>query len=203
MQRLDIFQNIYKFFIISKLNPNYVKNIDQQIKNDQQDESTKLLIQSVQEFHKMRQTLCSKVFTFFEDNELLYKFINASGIRQYDSVPQNSTCIFTKQKIKQDQGILIILNCQTQTEIYTVHKRFKRVLYNFWYLVHFTDEINLELTKWLTKQHWWSTGLDNKDIVERILCYQDNVFVKKSYVKLKSIGQYIQTEMVSLPINHT
>ena len=154
MQRVEVFKDIYKFFIMCNLDPNYVTNIDAKIKRNEESEDTKQLIKNVQEFHKMRQTLCSKVFKFFNNHELLHKFIKASGLEQYDVVPKNSVCIFTNKKLNEDHGILIILHTSSTKNIFTVHKRFKRILYNFWYLIHFADEINLKNSESFIGNHW-------------------------------------------------
>ena len=67
--------------------------------------------------------------------------------------------------------------------------------------MHFADEIMIDINKWLSTQRWWVRG-QRVDVTKRIVEHQDSNFAKKTYVKLKSINQYIQTDMVSLPINH-
>ena len=135
------------------------------------------------------------------NHSLLHELIHSTAIQQYNSVPQQSICIFSQQKLSQQQGITIIIGTK-KMHIVTLHKRFKRLLYNFWYMVHFTDEIMKDVTYWLKQQRWWLRG-KCQNITERIINHQDHMFAKKAYVKLKSINTYIQQEMASLPINHT
>jgi len=201
MQNFETFQKIFKFFVESKLNNKYVSNIDQQIHSNDASKETKKLIGDVHTFHIMRQQLCGKIFEHLNNHAILHELINATAVQQYDTVPQNTTCIFSKQNMNPKQGITIIVGTKNH-KIVTLHKRFKRLIYNFWYLVHFTDEIMKDILCWLKKQRWWMRG-DCKDVTGRIVNHHEKMFAKKAYVKLKSINTYIQQDMVSLPINHT
>lgn len=201
MQNFEIFERVFTFFVKSKLNEGYVQNIDEQIHDNVASKQLKQLITDVHTFHTMRQELCGKIFEHLNNHSLLHELIHSTAIQQYNSVPQQSICIFSQQKLSQQQGITIIIGTK-KMHIVTLHKRFKRLLYNFWYMVHFTDEIMKNVTYWLKQQRWWLRG-KCQNITERIINHQDHMFAKKAYVKLKSINTYIQQEMASLPINHT
>ena len=199
MQKFDTFLAVFEFFIKSQFDTNYVKKIDLDIKSNQASVELEQLVENVKSFHTMRQSMCAVIFEYFNNHPLLFELIETQSLEQYDTVSDKSNCIFTKDLLKQTQGITIVLK-NNPVRIVTVHKRFKRILYNFWYLIHFTDEIHKEIKTWLVQQRWWRRG-SNVDIVERIVQFQDNMFAKKAYVKLKGIHQYIQTEMAALPIN--
>jgi len=200
MQNFETFEDIFRFFVTSKLEHGYVQTIDQQIHSNTASDKIKKLIGDVHTFHTMRQQLCGKIFEHFNNHSLLHELINTTSVEQYDSTPQNSTCILSKQVMSQKQGTTLIIGIN-KTHVVTIHKRFKRLLYNFWYLVHFTDEIMKDIKTWLESQRWWRRGYCI-NVTDRIITHQDKMFAKRAYVKLKSINTYIHQEMVSLPINN-
>lgn len=199
MQDFDTFKRIFCFFVRSKLEPKYVDSIDQQINANEAPAEIKTLVSDVQSFHGMRQNLCGHVLRHLHNHPVLHELITAGRVEQHDSVAHKSLCTFTNQTMTQHQGMTLIISGR-KPHIVTMNKRFKRLLYSFWYLVHFADEIMKEIKTWLQTQRWWTRG-SCPDVTERILQHQDSMFAKQAYVKLKGINQYIQEEMVSLPIN--
>lgn len=200
MQDFETFKRIFHFFVESKLNPNYVNKIDQQLTSNEAPTEIKKLIEDVQAFHSMRQSLCGHIFRHLNNHPILHELISAGRVELYDSVARKSMCAFTNQNMATHQGLTLIIGTKAP-HIVTIHKRFKRLVYNFWYLVHFTDEIVKEIKSWLTKQRWWKRGACH-NVSERILEHQNSMFAKQAFVKLKTINEYIQREMATLPINH-
>lgn len=200
MQDFETFRKVFRFFVQSKLNPKYVETIDEQLRSNEADSSLKTLIADVQAFHNLRQTLCGHVFRHLDNHQLLHDLISAGRVEQHDSVAHKSVCAFTEQALAPHQGMTLLIGCKTP-RIATVHKRFKRLLYNFWYLVHFTDEVYKEIKTWLVHQRWWKRGTSCSDAPTRIMNHQDAMFAKQAYVKLKGMNEYIQREMVTKPIN--
>jgi len=200
MHDFETFRNIFRFFVESKLNKKYVETIDKEISANTASPETKKLIDHIQTFHTMRQQLCGQIFEHLNNHPLLHELISSVAVEQYDSVAHNSVCAFTGQTMTQKQGMTLVIGTKN-SHIVTLHKRFKRLIYNFWYLVHFVDEIMQDINKWLSTQRWWMRGQD-ANITQRIVRHQNSNFAKKAYVKLKSINNYIQRDMVSLPINH-
>lgn len=196
MQNFESFENIFTFFVQSFYNKDYVEKIDHSVSNDTVDEETKLMIEQVKAFHTMRHEMCTKIFDYLSNNKLLHMLVTARGLEQFDVVPNGSICFISGRKLNANQGILLYINNQ-KSDCVTVHKRFKRILYNFWYLVHFSDEIMIDIELWLSKQ----TIEKNEQMVSVILKHQNKLFIKKGYVKLKNLNEYIQTEMTKLPIN--
>ena len=199
MHDFETFQDIFRFFVESKLNKKYVENIDKEMSTNTASPETKKLIEQVQTFHTMRQQLCGQIFEHLNNHPLLHEIIPSVAVEQYDSVAHGSVCAFTGQTMTQKQGMTLVLGTKN-SHIVTIHKRFKQLLYNFWYLVHFVDEIMQDINNWLSTQRWWLRGY-HTNITERIVRHRDSNFAKKAYVKLKSINSYIQRDMVSLPIN--
>lgn len=195
---MESFENIFTFFVKSFYNKGYIEKIDNSILTETICEETSLMIEQVTNFHSMRHELCTKIFDYLSNNKLLHMLVSASGLEQFDVVPNGSICFISGQKLKAKQGILLYINNQNVNCV-TVHKRFKRILYNFWYLVHFSDEIMIDIKKWISTQH-----IENSEyMIDVILKHQDKLFMKKAYVKLKNINEYIQSEMSKLPINHS
>jgi len=198
MQNFESFENIFTFFVQSFYNKDYVEKIDHSVSNDTVDEETKLMIEQVKAFHTMRHEMCTKIFDYLSNNKLLHMLVTARGLEQFDVVPNGSVCFISEKKLNANQGILLYINNQ-KVDCVTVHKRFKRILYNFWYLVHFSDEIMIDIEHWLSRKMIEK----NEQMVSVILKHQDKLFIKKGYVKLKNINEYIQTEMTKLPINQS
>jgi len=196
MQNFESFENIFTFFVQSFYNKDYVEKIDHSVSNDTADEETKLMIEQVKAFHTMRHEMCTKIFDYLSNNKLLHMLVTARGLEQFDVVPNGSVCFISGRKLNANQGILLYINNQ-KVDCVTVHKRFKRILYNFWYLVHFSDEIMIDIEHWLSRKMIEK----NEQMVSVILKHQDKLFIKKGYVKIKNINEYIQTEMTKLPIN--
>jgi hypothetical protein len=197
MQNFDSFVHVFSFFVKSHYNRFYVEHIDKAIRENTIDEDTRQMIQNVKEFHTMRHQLCGKIFDYLKKDELLNTLVSARGIEQFDVVPNNSLCNISGVKLNARSGILLYVN-GGKAKCITVHKRYKQILYNFWYLVHFVDEIMIDIRFWSEKNRYTNTS----SIIERIIHHQDHLFIKQGYVKLKNINQYIQSEMSRLPINH-
>ena len=202
MQTFEFFHAVYCFFVHVALDPSYVKKIDQQLESGIASKKTKQLIQQVKTFHQLRASLCNSIREHLKNSKLLTVLATAAGLQQYNSVPEHSRCAISGQTLSPKQGILLMVNDMMP---FTIHVRYKNILYNFWFVAHMPKEIALETKKWLQQQKWWSLGqVKSFDVcVERISTYQDKMFSKKMYVKLKGISQYIQTELSSLPINQS
>ena len=205
MQSFDTFKTIFAFLVRSVLDNQYVDDIDTAVEQGSVSDETTRLISDVRAFHKMRQTLCMRVFMFFQKDDVLQQLCRAHGVVQYNCVPQGALCAMTGVLLTKSQGCMLILNPIKDPTSLVVHARFKLLLYNFWYLVHFTDEIMLDVRGWMSKQTWWRRGSDIKyeDVLKRITTHGNGTFVKKHYVKLKGITQHIQNAMAQGPINQT
>jgi len=198
MQCLKTFEKVCAFFIQSTLDKSYIEKIDRELLKNSKKE-TVLLVKNVKAFHSMRKSLCLKIFTHIGNSPILTQLADSRGIIQYKKCPENSTCAISKVKLKQSHGILLVID---GSHLMTIHSRYKIILYHFWTLVHMPEEIGLEAMKWLTRQHWWRGGIGCNHTVctERILQYDDHVFAKTMYVKLKSVAEFIEKDLVKIPI---
>tara|TARA_B110000285_G_scaffold235601_1_gene318508 strand:+ start:2009 stop:2620 length:612 start_codon:yes stop_codon:yes gene_type:complete len=197
MQNFESFVRVFSFFVKSHYNQFYVEHIDKAIRENLIDEGTTKMIDNVKEFHMMRHQMCGKIFSYLKNDELLNTLVTAKGLEQFDVVPNESICAISGVKLNPNSGILLYVNSGNFVCI-TVHKRYKQILYNFWYLVHFTDEIMIDINSWVKKNMYTSSS----SIFEKIVNHQDQLFIKQGYVKVKNINEYIQSEMSRLPINH-
>ena len=198
MQCLTTFEKVCAFFIQSTLDKSYIEKIDSELLKNNNKE-TVLLVKNVKAFHSMRKSLCLKIFTHIGNSQILTKLSSSRGIVQYKKCPENSTCVISNVNLKQSHGILLIID---GTHLMTIHSKYKIILYHFWTLVHMPEEIGLEATKWLNRQQWWQHGIECSHTVctERILKYNDRVFAKSMYVKLKSVAEFIEKDLVKIPI---
>ena len=198
MQNFETFVKVCGFFVQSKLDPTYVKTIDKQLERPANKEVV-ILVKHVKAFHSMRKTLCSTIMKRLNCNRVLNILLNGSGCVQYKSVPEKSTCAISNAPLKTNTGILLVVD---STKLITVHSRYKIILYHFWNIVHMPEQIGLEAVNWLNKQYWWQNGSFNdiKQCGARVLNYNDQIFVKSLYVKLKTIAEYVDTDFKTLPL---
>ena len=205
MQSFETFETVFAFLIRSVLDQQYVDEIDASVEHGTASSEVSDLISKVRAFHKMRQTLCVRVFRHFEKDDVLQRLCRARGLIQYNFVPSGALCAITGKALTYNQGAMFILNPNGEPTPMVVHSRFKRLLYHFWYLVHFTDEIILDTRKWMRQQVWWRRGyrIDTSEVVQRVMVHGKGSFVKKHYVKLKGVSQHIQNTVAHGPINQT
>lgn len=205
MQSFETFQKVFAFLMRSMLDQQYVDNIDMAVEQGTVSTAVSSLITDVRAFHTMRQTLCVRVFRHFQKDAVLRELCNARGLVQYNFVPSGALCAITGVKLGVKHGCMFIMNPNGDTGTIVIHSRFKLLLYQFWYLVHFTDEIMLDVRKWMRRQAWWSRGhnLGPEQVVQRIVSHGNGSFAKKHYVKLKGITQHIQNAVAHGPINQT
>lgn len=201
MQHFEQFQRVCEFFVMAEFDPGYERMID--VKYRQTDISPEIeeIVHAVKSFHEMRQQLSGKIYDHVPNHALLNDMIRAQKVEQYHKTPDKSICALTGEPLK--DGILCVLCIDSEMKLFTVHKRFKRILYNFWILIHFPEQIILDIRNWLNTQTWWRRGqISNaKEILQRIISHKENIFFKKAYIKMKDIGHYIQNEMTATPIN--
>ena len=193
------FSVIFTFFVRYHLDKQYIKNVDNSLKNNEATTEMKLMVQNVREFHNMRSSLIQKVYNHIGPNTFVTKFVKCTGIEQYNRVPEKSICALSNKILMPNQGMLIILHYIDGNNLpFTVHIRFKRLLYSLWFLVHLPKEIMININKWLNSQLWWKnkTIVDYNEVVRRIVCYNDEIFIKKSYIKLKDISTHIQSDII-------
>ena len=180
----------------------YVSRIDSDLNLGTASKEIKQLIQEVKAFHSVRLKLCNVIQTNLNNASLLKELHKARGLHQYNCVPNKSTCAICDEILSKDNGILLILD---NVHPYTVHNRYKVILYNFWMLVHFTDEI-VKSCKYSDSQKTIQVPKSIRTISERVEFLsnaQDKKRSKQLYLKLKSIAQYIQTEFPTIPINQS
>ena len=182
------------------MDQDYVTGIDSELESGHASPETKKMIRQVQAFHNVRSTLCNTIKTNLNNAPLLNALHEACGLEQYNSVPDNSTCAICGEQLSDTQGILIVID---HVDPYTVHSRYKVILYNFWILVHFPAEIVKSSKDELTHKTI-RVPETVKTIFERVEYISHSQGMKRSkklYLKLKGIAQYIQTEFPTIPIN--
>ena len=199
MQSYDNFLKVYQFFIRSQLDPGYVNKLDREIDNDPKSEIL-ALIEQVKAIHSVRSKLTMQISNRLNNHPILNELKRAAGVVQYNHVPEHSKCIISGQKINPRDGVLIMIDDNVPC---TIRSIYKAALYNYWYLIHLPEEIGHEIKKWLAEQIWWTRGTITsiENAVRKINSHNNQMFAKKTFVKLKNINRYIQNELTSLPIN--
>jgi len=200
MQRFETFEKVCQFFVRSALDLKYVSEIDRLLEKPSTNKDIVLLVKQVKSFHNVRKLLCFKICQHIGD-DILKILTTARGLKSYINAPNGATCAISSIELTPKLGILLLVD---DTILLTVHARYKIILYHFWTLVHMPDEIGLEASKWMHKQRWWKRGrqCSADECTKRIVNYNDHSFAKGLYVKMKSIAEYIDKEMGTLPKTH-
>jgi len=198
MQNFEVFIKVCEFFIKCELDPKYIHQIDDQIEKSQSKKDILVLVKRVKSFHNMRKILCQKILNKLPVNNVVSQLVKARGLHQYNNCPNGAKCSISGVQLKHDSGILIILDGNI---LITFHNRYKIVLYHFWTLAHFPEEIGLKANKWLKNQTFWNAGEINstEHCTQKIIHYNEQQFPKSLYVKLKAISEYIDTKLPNIP----
>lgn len=166
------------------------------ISNGTVPKDTKILIQNVKSFHELRATMCNAMKKMLKNNQFIDCIIKGRIIEQINGVPSNSKCCITKETLRNNSGILLVID---ENKPYTVHSRLKSTIYNFWVLAHYPEEIGVQARRWLSKQDWYTRGnvVSLNKAIERFTQFQDQLFSKKAYIKLKAINDSLHSVSTS------
>jgi hypothetical protein len=197
MDDFEAFCDVFHFFLSSELDTDYVQKIDSQSqKIDSQSDHKNKLIDIITSFHEMRRNFCKLIIDRIGSSEIFNSFLDAVTCLQYDSAPDNSTCIFSNAKLSPRDGILIVVD---NKKLFTFHKRLKVIVLTFWYLIHLPAELIKESLA------WWRLKANNSEdvasqIVSHILEHNDNVFAKRAYVRFLNTVEFVQKDMNEITV---
>jgi len=196
------FESVYYFFVKLEMDHNYVKSIDDKMKSDVNN-STLLLIRQIKEFHTMRRELCQSVLNHFQNKGIsktaFDSFNNSSSVLEYSVAPHGSVCAFTGNRLTAKNGFMIVVDKKSP---FTIDRRLKTIIYNFWYILHLPQEMTKEAIDFLnTKKIWRDGRIQVNAVIDKLRNSKKNIFAKRAYVKLSSVCKYIQKDMMDIPIN--
>jgi hypothetical protein len=191
MDDFQSFQQTFHFFLSSKLDSAYVRSIENTLNN-------KGLIDTITDFHTMRADLCKLIIDHVGNVTFFQNFVDASVCLQYNSVPDKSTCVLSGVELSGENGILIVVD---SSKLFTFHKRLKVIVLTFWYLIHLPSELTKESTNWFRENSGTSSTEHNvASIVDKISKHNNNMFVKRAYVKLLNTVKFVQKDMSQITV---
>jgi hypothetical protein len=194
MDNFDTFEKVFRFFLSSELDENFVRAVDQ-------NGNKKDLIRIITTFHKMRSDLCQMIIDQVGSVELFNGFESASSCMQYGSVPEKSTCILSGVELSSQDGILIAVD---NSQLFTFHKRLKVIVLTFWYLLHLPNELTKEAIIWFRKNdlivpiHAKENRITN--IVNLISTHNGKMFIKRAYVRMLNAVKFVQNDMSQITV---
>jgi len=190
MDDFQSFQQTFHFFLSSKLDSDYVSSVENTLNN-------KGLIDTITDFHTMRTDLCKLIINHVGNVSFFQNFVEASVCLQYNSVPDKSTCVLSGVELSGENGILIVVD---SSKLFTFHKRLKVIVLTFWYLIHLPSELTKESTNWFRENSGASTEQSTASIVDKISKHNNNMFVKRAYVKLLNTVKFVQKDMSQITV---
>jgi hypothetical protein len=194
MTDLNTFKQIFCFFLSSDLDSNYVRSIDNTTNNDS-------LIETIATFHTMRTNLCQTILKHVGNVDFFHNLVDACSCLQYNSVPDKSTCVLSGVTLRSNAGVLIVVD---QTKLFTFHKRLKVIVLTFWYLLNLPFEMTKESIRWCRDNIENNIeSPDQKttaDIVSIISKHNDDMFVKRAYIKLMNTVNFVQNKMKEITV---
>ena len=191
MDDFQSFQQIFKFCLSTKLDSKYVHSVENTLNN-------KELIDTITDFHTMRTHLCKLIIDHVGNVTFFQNFVEASLCLQYNSVPDKSTCVLSGVELSGQNGILIVID---SSKLFTFHKRLKVIVLTFWYLIHLPSELSKESINWFRENSGTSSTEHNvASIVDKISKHNNNMFVKRAYVKLLNTVKFVQKDMSQITV---
>jgi hypothetical protein len=191
MDDFQSFQQIFKFCLSTKLDSKYVHSVENTLNN-------KELIDTITDFHTMRADLCKLIIDHVGNVTFFQNFVEASLCLQYNSVPDKSTCVLSGVELSGQNGILIVID---SSKLFTFHKRLKVIVLTFWYLIHLPSELSKESINWFRENSGTSSTEHNvASIVDKISKHNNNMFVKRAYVKLLNTVKFVQKDMSQITV---
>jgi hypothetical protein len=146
----------------------------------------------------MRADLCKLIIDHVGNVTFFQNFVEASLCLQYNSVPDKSTCVLSGVELSGQNGILIVID---SSKLFTFHKRLKVIVLTFWYLIHLPSELSKESINWFRENSGTSSTEHNvASIVDKISKHNNNMFVKRAYVKLLNTVKFVQKDMSQITV---
>lgn len=184
MLTLDNFEIVFLFLLEMVEDDYYSNKVDTIISLDN-DHSVyyKRMVRHVKEFHDMRRKLCEQVMSSLSCFDFGMELMNAKEVSVYHHIPVNGVqCYIDKKPIQ--EGITLVIGSK---KMYCISKRYEKLIYNLFLLMHLPDEIQKEYKKY--KDTTYNASV--KSFVEA--CHQRQL--KFYYIKLKNIIQYIESNI--------
>ena len=197
MQTYESFHLVYCFFVQSYFDPQFVHTIDELVVSGNATKETKYLIQQVKAFHQLRASLCHSIKKTLNNSDFSNELVRGRTIEQINGVPANSLCCITKEALRPTSGLLLLID---REKPFTIHRRLKSIVYNFWVLAHYPEEIGYHAKCWLMKKDWFVQG-DVSSIqtaIRRLTTYKEQLFSKKAFIKLRAIHESVQQDLKSI-----
>jgi len=189
MEDFKTFEQVFSFCLLSELDVQHVHTVEIGDNSD--------LTNTIAAFHTMRTDLCQNIIDHVGSVELFNSFVNAVSCLQYDTAPNKSTCILSGVTLTSQDGILIVVD---NRKLFTFHKRLKVVVLTFWYVLNLPSELSKESIKWFRENADRNSSTDATEICNIITKYNNNMFVKRAYVRLLNSVKFIQNEMCKITV---
>ena len=184
MLSLDNFKIVF-LFLLEMVEDDYFSNkVDHNISiDDDQSIYYKRMVRYVKEFHDMRRKLCEQLMSSLSCFEFGMELMNARDVNVYHHIPVNGVqCYIDKKPIQ--EGITMIIGGKN---MFCISKRYEKLIYNLFLLMHLPDEIQKEYKEY--KDTTYNASVNT--FVEA--CHQRRL--KFYYIKFKTIINYIESNI--------
>lgn len=182
MISLDNFKIVFEFFLRGVNDPYFSSKVDQYVSLDN-DQSIhyKRMVRFVKEFHDVRRRACQRVMESLQCFDLGMMLMNAMQVQIRHIVPKNGVnCYLDKTHIT--EGITMFID---KKHMLCVSKRYEKILYQLYLLMHMPDQIKKEYVEY--------KAFSYDDSIDSFINESHQRRLKFYYIKLKTILEYIET----------
>lgn len=184
MLSLDNFRVVFEFILHRVDDPYYSNKVDQHVSlENEQSIYYKRMVRYVKEFHEIRRKSCQRVMEAYNCFDLGMMLMNAMQVQVHHMVPKNGVeCYLDKQTIT--DGITMIID---KKNMLCVSKRYEKILYTIYLLMHMPDQI--------AKEYMEYKAISYNNSIPHFIQESHERRLKFYYIKLKTMLEYIETNI--------
>ena len=138
-------------------------------------------------FNETRYEVAAKAReTLIHSTKLITALRKAVSVTQIESVPENTQCCVSKEKLVDRIGMTLLIKMEDSKQaVFCIHSRFLDSCYQLFISSHFPLHIRQHFSRWCSAQPWWVPGDYSDNAIKRYLEYNNERNLKLLLIQLK------------------